>query len=183
MKKEVRKDQASRLTGCGGVVLVTAVYKDRTTITPCAWQMPLSKNPPCLGVALAKGHFSSEAIRRNGEFIVNIPHWGLLDKIVFCGKRSGRDVDKFEETKLTKQKADALIKTPKIGECIGHLECSLIDIKEAGDHFLFLGEVIRAEAEEDYFKEGFWDTSKVDLIYHLGAKFFCKASPYVEFGR
>ena len=183
MKREISKSQASRLINCGMVILVTAAYKDKTTITPCAWHLPLSKSPSSLGIALARSHFSSELIRKSEEFIINIPDWALLDKLVACGKCSGRDVDKFKEAKLTPQKGGSLVKTPRISECIGHLECSLIDIKEVGDHFLFLGEIIQAQAEEDYFRGGIWDTGKVNLIFHLGSKFFFKSSEYIEFNR
>jgi len=181
MKKEISKVQSSRLLNPGMVILVTASYKDKSTITPCAWHLPLSKKPPSLGVALAKGHFSSELIRKSEEFIVNIPGWNLLDKLVSCGKCSGREVDKFKEAKLSAARAHSLIKTPIIDECIGYIECSLFDIKEVGDHFLFFGEIIHAQADQDYFSGGFWDTKKCDLIFHLGAKFFFKSSEYIEF--
>jgi flavin reductase (DIM6/NTAB) family NADH-FMN oxidoreductase RutF len=181
MKREVYKDNANRLINCGMVVLVTSAYKDKANITTCAWQVPLSKKPPALAVALAKKHFSSELIRKSEEFIVNIPDWSLLDKVVRCGTLSGWKVDKFAQVGLTPQKAHSLVKTPKIGECIGSLECSLFDIKEIGDHYLFFGEIIYAEAESDYFGEGFWDTKKIDLIFHLGSSYFFKSSEFIDF--
>ncbi|UCD15820.1 MAG: flavin reductase family protein [Candidatus Omnitrophota bacterium] len=183
MKVNIPKVEASRLLNCGMVVLVTAAYKDKTTITPCAWQMPLSKKPACLGIALAKAHFSSELIRKSEEFIINIPHWDLLDKVVFCGSHSGRDIDKFAESRLTLIKPLSLSKTPQIGECLGHLECTLLDIKEVGDHYLFLGEVICAQADDNYFVNKCWDTRNGSLIFHLGGRSFFKSSPFVEVGR
>jgi len=141
----------------------------------------LSKNPALLGIALAKKHFSSELIKKSSQFIVNIPEWKLLDKVMFCGAVSGREIDKFKETKLTADKAHSLAKTPKIAECIGSIECSLFDIKEAGDHYLFFGEVVYAEAENHLFINDFWDTNKAELIFHLGGKFFFKPAPYAEF--
>ena len=181
MKIRIPNDKASRLINCGEVILVTAAYKDKATITTCAWHLPLSKSPSALGIALAKTHFSSELIKKNEEFIVNIPDWSLLDKAVLCGSLSGRSVDKFKEAKLTPQKPHHLTKTHAIEECLGNIECSLLDTKEIGDHFLFLGEVVYAEAEEKYFVNDFWNTSKIDLIFHLGSKFFFKSSPYLEF--
>jgi flavin reductase (DIM6/NTAB) family NADH-FMN oxidoreductase RutF len=43
-------------------------------------------------------------------------------------------MDKFNEAGLTLEKAHRLVKAPLIKECIGHLECYLRDIKEAGDY-------------------------------------------------
>jgi len=183
MKQEVAKAQSSRLINPGMVILVTAGYKDKSTITPCAWHLPISKEPPSLGVALAKKHFSSELIKKSEEFIVNIPDWNLLDKLIACGKCSGREIDKFKESGLTSARANTLTRTPVIDECIGNIECSLFDVKDVGDHFLFFGEIIYAQAKQDYFAGGFWDTKKCDLIFHLGAKYFFKSSEYMEFGK
>ncbi|UCG35625.1 MAG: flavin reductase family protein [Candidatus Omnitrophota bacterium] len=183
MKISVAKEKATRLLNCGMVVLVSCAYKDKQNVTTCAWHQPLSKAPAAVAVALAKKHFSSELIRKSEEFIINIPDWFLLDKVVQCGSLSGWDADKFKATGLTPAKPKKLIKSPVIKEGIGSVECSLIDLKEVGDHFLFLGEVIYAEADSDCFVNDIWDTTKVDLIFHLGAKFFFKSSPYSEFKR
>ncbi len=178
MKKQVSNSQAGRLITPGALSEVTAGYKDKATITPCAWHLPVSKNPPLLGVALAKGHFSSELIKQSKEFVVNVPQWELLNKVFICGKCSGREEDKFVKANLSKAAAKQLKETPVISECLGHIECKLSRTEEIGDHYLFVGEAIYAEA--DCFSEGFWDSSKVDLIFHLGAKNFFKSSPYIE---
>jgi len=180
MKVEVGKQSVTRLLNCGMVVLVSCAYKDKQNVTTCAWQQPLSKTPPAVAVALAKKHFSSELIKKSEEFIINIPDWFLLDKVVRCGSLSGWDVDKFKTTGLTALKPKSLAKPPVIGECVGSLECTLIDVKDIGDHFLFLGEVVYAEADTECFVNDIWDTNKVDLIFHLGAKYFFKSSPYSE---
>ena len=125
----------------------------------------------------SKSHFSSELIKASGEFAVNIPFWDLLDKAVLCGSVSGREKDKFEITGLSPRKAVVLSKTPVIGECAGVLECALISVKDIGDHYVFFGEVLYAEAEEGYFARGCWDTSKAKLISHVGGKCFSVISP------
>ncbi|MCM8756693.1 MAG: flavin reductase family protein [Candidatus Omnitrophica bacterium] len=181
MKREVNKERISRLINCGMVILISCAYKDKRNITTCAWYMPVSRVPSGVGIALAKKHFSSELISKKQDFIINIPPWSLLDKVIACGSLTGWEVDKFKITALTGEKAHSLVSTPKISECIGHIECVVIDVKEIGDHFIFLGEAIYAEAEDNYFRDNFWDTSCVDLIFHLGGKYFFKSSPYIEF--
>lgn len=180
MKRQVPKTQANRLLNCGMVVMVSCAYKDKTNITTCAWQAPLSKKPPAVGVALDKNHFSSELIRESEEFVINIPDWSLLDQVVKCGTWSGWNVDKFQESGLTSEKGHSLVKVPKIKECVGDLECRVFAIKDVGDHHLFFGEVVFAEAEEEYFKEGFWDTRQVEFIFHLGSRYFFKSSEFTE---
>lgn len=181
MKIKLNNDIASRLVNCGEVILISSGYQNKANIITCAWHMPLSKTPPLLAIALAKGHFSSELITKSREFVINVPHWALLDKVMLCGSVSGRQKDKFKEAGFTPQKTSLLKETPKIRECIANIECKLSSIKEAGDHFIFFGEAVYAEAEEKYFINDFWDTAKIELIFHLGGKFFFKSSPFFEF--
>lgn len=179
MKSEIPKEKANRIINSGQVILVSCAYKDKTNIITLAWNTPLSQKPALLAISVAKTHLSAELIRKSEEFIVNIPSSDLLKSVVYCGTHSGIEVDKFKETGLTAQKANRLIKTPLIKECIGHVECYLKDIKETGDHFLFIGEVIYACAEKDLFIE-VWQVDKVKLIFHLGGRFFTNSDKMIE---
>ena len=60
-----------------------------------------------------------------------------------------------------------------IAECLGHLECVLYDQKTWGDHTLFVGEVVGARAEEDFFRDR-WLAEKEDFgtVHHLGADYY-----------
>lgn len=179
MEIEVSKDKANRIINAGQVVLVSCAYKDKANIITLAWSTPLSHKPPLLGISVAKSHLSAELIKKSEEFIVNVPGLDLLKSVVYCGTHSGREVDKFKESGLTRENANRLVKTPLIKECIGRLECYLRDVKETGDHSLFIGEVIYAGAEEDYFKE-IWQVDKVKLIFHLGGKSFTTSEKKIE---
>ncbi|MFH1201366.1 MAG: flavin reductase family protein [Candidatus Omnitrophota bacterium] len=179
MKKEIPLSKANRLINSGQVILVSSSYKDKANIITLAWNMPLSHKPALLGISVAKAHLSCELITKSREFVVNIPSVELFKQVIYCGTHSGREVDKFKETGLTPVKANRLIKTPLIGECIGNLECLLGDIKEVGDHNLFIGEAIYAQVENDLFRE-VWNTEKVKLIYHLGASFFTESGRLLE---
>jgi len=171
MKIEIPKDKANRIINSGQVILVSCAYKDKSNIITLAWNMPLSQKPALLAISVAKSHLSAELIQKSEEFIINVPSLDLLDSVVYCGSHSGRGIDKFQEARLTPQKANRLMRASLIKECVGHLECALRDVKEAGDHLLFIGEVIFASAEEDLFKET-WQPDKVKLIFHLGGKSF-----------
>ncbi|MCX7661060.1 MAG: flavin reductase family protein, partial [Candidatus Omnitrophica bacterium] len=172
--------KVNRLINSGNLILVTSHYQGKSNIITLAWHMPISLKPPIIGIAVAKSHFSAELILKSKEFIVNIPDWSLLDKVIYCGKHSGKDIDKFKETGFTPQRAKKLSTVPKISECIGSIECCLREYKEIGDHFLFLGEALYAEAEEEFFKNDIWDTKRCALIYHLGANFFMKSAEFLQ---
>jgi len=179
MKVEIPHQRATRLLSSGNVILVTCACKDKVNIIPLAWKTPLSHKPPLVGISIAKTHFSGELIEKSEEFIINVPDLSLLEKVVYCGSVSGRDVDKFKQTKLTPGKANRLVKTPLISECVGNIECYLRDIREFGDHKFFVGEIIYAQTEEGLFDQA-WNVDKTKLIYHLGSSFFTSSGKMID---
>ena len=62
-------------------------------------------------------------------------------KVLCCGRLSGKKVDKFEACKLTRRKAKR-IDSPLVEEACAWLECELLKKIEVGDHTLFIGRVV-----------------------------------------
>ncbi|HHV35597.1 MAG TPA: flavin reductase family protein [Syntrophomonadaceae bacterium] len=168
MKKEVPLEKAHRLINTGCVLLVTSAYRDRSNIMTLAWQTPLSGRPPRVGIAVALPHFTCELINRSKEFALNIPGAELLEQADRCGRTSGRAVDKFKEVGLTPVTAQK-VQAPLIKECLGHLECGVVDHYKIGDHAFFVGEVLAAFAEEELFASSYWH-EEAKLLHHLGGK-------------
>jgi flavin reductase (DIM6/NTAB) family NADH-FMN oxidoreductase RutF len=100
------------------------------------------KNPCIIGIALRKATYSHGLISRTGEFTANLPSRSLLEKVDGIGMVSGRDGrDKFAEFGLSPLPSLS-VKPPIVGECPVNLECRVLSITVAGDHDLFLGEVL-----------------------------------------
>jgi flavin reductase (DIM6/NTAB) family NADH-FMN oxidoreductase RutF len=97
--------------------------------------------PVILGIAIRKSRYSHTLISQTGEYVVNLPTRAISEQVWFCGRTSGRDVDKFRETGLTPIPA-SVVKAPLIAECPINIECRVTDIQVIGDHDLFLGEAI-----------------------------------------
>jgi flavin reductase (DIM6/NTAB) family NADH-FMN oxidoreductase RutF len=125
--------------------------KQRANIIAISFCMPVSKQPPLIACAIGKKTYSYQLIKKNKEFIVNVPLSKLKAQIYYCGFHSGSSVDKFLQTGLTARPARSL-KAPIIAECVAHMECKLAQVIETGDKNLFIGEVIEAYAEEDVVK-------------------------------
>lgn len=177
-KKEVPLSRARRLINSGNLLLVTSGYAGARNVLTLAWSSPLSNDPPLVGISIAAGHHTTGLIRQSGEFALNVPDSCLMDAVLYCGKHSGRDVDKFQNTGLTPRRANRLEHVPVIAECPGVLECRLVQQVEVGDHIMFVGEVVYALAEEGIFDE-VWDTARVALLYHLGGDHFITPGPPV----
>jgi len=181
MKAEIPLERANRIINSGQVILVSSAFEKKANIITLAWNMPLAHKPPLMAICITKKRFSYDLIKKSGEFAVNIPSIDLFDEMYYCGRNSGRNVDKFKETSLTAQKANKLTHTPLIKECVGHLECRLQQEKEVGDHVLIIGDIVHASAEKALFDEK-WNVDKVKLIYHLGDKFFTTSGKEIVAG-
>jgi len=135
--------------------LVTTIGKDgKPNVLAIAWITPVSVEPPYLALSIRPERYSHNLLMETGEFVVNIPTFKLAPQVVFCGRKSGRDCNKFEETELTPKKAKK-VASPIIEECIAHLECKMEKAIEIGDHTLFIGKVLTAYASKDYFKKSY----------------------------
>ncbi len=143
---------ANRLLNPGEVVLVTSRVGEKSNIITIAWQSPLSRQPPLVGISVDKTRYSHKLIVSSKEFVINIPTIELLEQVMECGRTSGKEVDKFQLTKLTPMNSQEL-QIPRIKECVGWLECKLVNSVECGDHTLFIGEIIYVETTETLFKD------------------------------
>ncbi len=159
-------------------VLVTCKGKTgKPNIITLAWAMPTSMNPPLVAISIAPRRHSHALIEESKEFVVNIPTMDILDQTFFCGRKSGREHDKFKETGLTCARARKL-KTPIIKECVAHLECRLHSQHTTGDHTIFVGQIVEAYADKDAFSDGY-NLKKVKMIFHLGGSDFATLDPKV----
>jgi flavin reductase (DIM6/NTAB) family NADH-FMN oxidoreductase RutF len=179
MKRSVSGRRIYRLLYPRQVVLVTCMGEKRANIIPIAWSIPLSFEPPLVGISLSPKRYSHELIEKTGEFVINVPTLQLLKAIMETGSCSGRDADKFSRCGLTPAPAKHL-KTPIISECVAHIECKLHKEVKLGDHTLFVGEVLEAYADPSYF-DGECYTEKADLVYQLGGELFVKLEERLKF--
>ena len=151
------------------VVLITSVgKKGKPNIMSVAWISPVSKNPPLIVISVGESHYSHRLIEETGEFVVNIPTEDLVEQVELCGRKSGRCLDKFEASGLTAKPAKT-VGAPIIEECIGHLECRVVNKFSAGDHTIFVGKVLAAYADDGLFVDDLWDTSKAKILCHAGS--------------
>jgi flavin reductase (DIM6/NTAB) family NADH-FMN oxidoreductase RutF len=159
MKKSITSDSAEDAFSGFPVVLAT-VSGDKDNIITLAMCHVFSFKPPLLGIGVAPKRFSYGLLKNSDDFAVNIPSRNLLKAVEICGSKSGRRVEKFQASGLTREKADK-ISAPLIAECPVNIECVKVNELEAGDHTWFVGEIVAARAEPDY-------DSKRDMLLYWG---------------
>lgn len=126
--------------------------KGHDNIITVAWAGTVCTNPPMVAISVRPERFSYPMIRETGEFVINLTTEELSFAVDYCGVRSGREVEKFQEMHLTKEKASC-VKAPMIGESPVSIECKVVEVKELGSHHMFLAKVVSVHADEKYMDE------------------------------
>ncbi len=151
MKQLIEIKDGRRLFPPFPLVLVTIPGKPPNILT-AALAHVFSFNPFIIGIGVDPRRHSFELLKTAKDFVINIPTKRLIEQVLFCGTNSGREVDKFEATRLTDVTAQE-VEAPLIGECPVNFECQIIQNIEIGDHVWFLGEVIVVHQDVNYSKE------------------------------
>ena len=131
--------------------IVIAIAKDRkgkaNPIT-LGWTMIVSGKPPMMAIAVAKTHYSVEAITHSECFTVVYPSSEMADTALFFGSKSGRDIDKFAEFDAQHGQAQCPNEPAKeidsllLTDAVANFECTLESQVHAGDHIVFIGKIV-----------------------------------------
>ena len=142
MQKQVEYSDAVKTKYPEQLVLVIA--KDRNgkaNPVTLGWTMIASGDPPMMAIAVAKKHYSVEAITHSECFTIAFPSAEMGDAAMFFGSRSGRKIDKFAEFECETEPAkeiDSLL----LLDAVANFECTLESQVPAGDHIVFIGPVV-----------------------------------------
>ena len=128
-------------------------------IITIGWTGTICTNPPMCYISVRPERHSYEILKRNMEFVINLTNKDLAYATDWCGVRSGRDYNKFEEMHLTPGKA-TVVSAPIIEESPLNIECRVKEIIALGSHHMFIAEVVNVRADKKWLNE---DTGKFML--------------------
>ena len=150
-KRQVKPHRPVYPTPAGLITSVDGAGKPNIITLGEVFNISISR-PVILGIAIRKATYSHGLISETREYVVNLPTVDIAEKVLGCGRVSGREVDKFERFGLTPLPA-TIVKPPLIAECPVNVECKVTDIQVIGDHDLFLGEAVAQHVDEDVLDE------------------------------
>ena len=151
-------------------VLVSCGDKEgNVNLMTAAWTGTVCSEPPMVYVSVRKERYSHHMIRETGEYVINLTTEKLAEATDFCGVRSGRDMDKFKEMKLTPVKG-GLQYAPMVAESPVSIECKVTNVMELGSHDMFIAEVTAVYVDEQYMDaKGTFHLEKAEpLVYSHG---------------
>ncbi len=134
-------------------VLVSCGNKEgQVNLMTAAWTGTICSDPAMVYVSIRKERFSHSMIQETGEYVINLTTEELAWATDFCGVRSGRNMDKFKEMKLTPVFGE-LQYAPMVEESPVSIECKVTQIVELGTHDMFMAEVVAVHVDEKYMDE------------------------------
>ncbi len=137
-----------------GVYVVTTRLQDQVNGMTASWVSQVSLSPMLISVSVAPSRYTHRLIRDSGIFAVNVLDTGDVELAKRFGYKSGRKVDKLAGLEWTTAATGA----PILPQALAYFDLKLWSAFNAGDHTLFVGEVVEAkilhpEAEPLVFKK------------------------------
>jgi len=139
-----------------GVLLVSIDEDGRPNIMTIGWLLlgrSYHKNPVAV-VAIRPATHTFKLLDQVEEFVIAVPTPELGEAVAFCGKKSGRDMEKFKETGLTPTPS-VHVRPPSIKECTVNMECRIYN-KIRPPHYILTPEHRKTALSEQhtiYFAE------------------------------
>lgn len=163
------------MVSCGAV-------PEEYNILTVSWTGTICSDPAMCYISVRPERHSYDIIKRNGCFVINLTTKVLARATDFCGVRSGRDVDKFKEMKLTPGKSSR-ISAPTIEESPVSIECEVVEIKPLGSHDMFMARVVNVQVDDRFILEdGKLDMAAMNLIAYTHGEYFDVNNPRGFFG-
>lgn len=110
-------------------------------ITLC-FDMYCSYKPPMMAIAVQKVNASYELILDAREWVLSVPGVDLVDETLYCGTKSGRNVDKVRELGIELHPSTH-VGVPGIRNAIANIELVRHALVESGDHVTAFGRVVK----------------------------------------
>ena len=156
-------------------VMVSCGSGEEKNIITIGWTGIVNTNPPMTYVSVRKSRHSHHLIEESGEFVINVTTEAMAFAADYCGVKSGRDVDKFKELKLTPVPAEK-VSCPLIEESPVNLECRVVEVHSYPTHDMFVAEIVALHVDESVFDEmGRMPVEELGLLayahgHYLGVK-------------
>lgn len=127
-------------------VMVTCGDMEKANIITVGWTGIINTIPPRTYISLRPERYSYGIIKESGEFAINLTTSSLVRHADTLGVYTGRKVDKFKKSGLTKEAASA-VACPIIGESPLSLECRVFDVIPLGSHDMFLADIVAVDVD------------------------------------
>ena len=164
------------LVSCGST-------EEEYNIITVAWAGTICTNPAMCYISVRPERHSYPILKRNMEFVINLTTKSMAFATDWCGVRSGKDYNKFEEMNLTPGKAK-IVSAPIIEESPLCIECRVKEIISLGSHDMFIADVVNVKADDKYLnaETGKFELSEANSLVYVHGGYFELGPKIGKFG-
>ncbi len=126
-----------------GIYVLTTAYKKTINGMIASWVSMISYNPPLIMAAVHPNRYSHKIIEKSACFALNILSQNQKNLL---SRFKGPDPNaKFTGIDYKK----GITGSPILSDCIGCIECKIVEHYKPGNHTLYIGEIIDAKSLKD----------------------------------
>lgn len=140
----------------GVYVLGSRRGREMTAMT-AAWVARVSERPPSLAVAVRDDRYTHGVILESATFSLSVLRDDQVDVATHFAETSGEYHDKLHGVPYGQSPSGS----PVLLDCLAYLDCRVLDTAHAGDHTVFIGEVMAGEVVSG----ASYDGSSYPLLY------------------
>lgn len=133
-KKQIARALGQIPSGC---FVMTASHGGKATGILASWAQQASFEPPMVTVAVKRGRPIEELIKASGQFVLNHIGENPLQMFRHFSRGYRADEPAFDGLSTQADPAGVIIQ-----DCLGHLSCKVVSTIEAGDHRIYIGEIV-----------------------------------------
>lgn len=130
-----------------GMYIVSSAFEGKKNGQIANTVFQVTSEPEQICVCLNKLNLTHEIVKKSGLFSVSVLN--LETPMIFIGKfgfKSGRDIDKFSDTKHIMGNNGIPVVTENSS---ASLQAKVVSTQDAGTHTLFIGEVVNSQILSD----------------------------------
>ncbi|MBQ4152876.1 MAG: flavin reductase family protein [Oscillospiraceae bacterium] len=163
-------------------VMVSCGTVEKPNVLTVAWTGIINTIPPKTYISVRPERYSYPLIKESGEFVINLATTELCKAVDFCGVRSGRELNKFEQMGLTPMPTDEL-SAPMIDECPLSMECRVTEVIPLGSHDMFLADILAVHVDESLVDQnGKLHLDRSGLLAYAHGEYFSLGKKLGSFG-
>jgi flavin reductase (DIM6/NTAB) family NADH-FMN oxidoreductase RutF len=129
-----------------GVYALTARHGDETSGMTATWLSQVSFEPPLVAVAVEADSHTRQVLEGSGAFAVNVLNSAQKDLAGQLGRSTAREPDKLGKLAWHPGPATG---SPILEAALAWVECRLRGQMEAGDHVIYVAEVVEAGVKSE----------------------------------
>ena len=157
--------------------------EEEYNVFTASWTGTICSDPAMCYVSIRPERHSYGLIKKHMEFVLNLTTEQLAYATDWCGVRSGRDYNKFQEMHLTPVKG-VMVEAPYILEAPMSIECRVKEVVKLGTHDMFIAEAVNVIADDRYIdpESGAFSLEKAGIIAYCHGQYYRLGERLGKFG-